>query len=477
MASVSNLPALWPFPTSQQTEDQVDNSLSVVDNRTGLSYNIPIKQNSIHATDFHHIKSPHNAKNRVEQNNAGIRIFDPGFQNTACMESEITYVDGDAGEIAYRGIPVADLFRSGRPFEHVAFLLIFGHLPSDSEAEAFNTSIATSEMPPQAIFDTINNLPLDTHAPTAIGATLALHASLRPEKIPAYRGENLYKGNMAAIDKEVPQQIFTVSVISTAIFCRLHGREFTPPKPTYSYIENMLHMMGFVEKETGRPDPRVVKLLNSTMILMADHEITNSASVVLSTASTLADPYSCCAAATLAGIGILHGGAIEVAYKQLEAVRDLKEVPMLIEAVKAGKMRLSGYGHRKWKLPDPRSVLFRELITEAMKDMQSLREDHHLAVALEIDRVASQDPYFQSRHLCANADLFLSFAYKAMGIPVDFILPMTLLNRNPGYVAHWREAMADPKPRMWRPLQIYVGNIPKEQGDDLKQNPVALSSL
>lgn len=163
MSTVSESQHLWPIPPkSQQTEEQVEDSLSVVDNRTGLSYNIPITQNYIHATDFRHIKSPHNTKNPVEQNNWGIRIFDPGFQNTACMESKVTYVDGDAGEIAYRGIPVADLFHSGRPFEHVAFLLIFGHLPSDSEATAFNTSIATSEMPPQPIFDMINNLPYVT---------------------------------------------------------------------------------------------------------------------------------------------------------------------------------------------------------------------------------------------------------------------------------------------------------------------------
>ncbi|KAG8159970.1 hypothetical protein KVR01_010607 [Diaporthe batatas] len=394
------------------------------------------------------------------------------------MKSKITYVDGDAGEIAYRGFHVADLYYSGRPFEHVAFLLIFGHLPSESEAVAFNTSIATSKMPPQAIFDTINNLAPETHGPTAIAAILTLYISLHPEKIPAHRGENLYKGNMSAVDNEILQQIFTVSVIVSAVFCRLHGREFAPPRHDYSYIENILHMMRFVEPATGKPDTRVVKLLSRTMILMADHEITNSASVLLSAASTLADPYSCCAAATLSGIGILHGGAIEVAYKQLEAVRDLKEVPMLIEAVKSGKIRLFGYGHRKWKLPDPRSVLFRELIAESMQDIESLRDDHHLAVALEIDRIASQDPYFKSRNLCANADLFLSFAYKAMGIPPDFILPMTLLNRNPGYVAHWREAMADPKPRMWRPLQIYVGEIPPQKQDyDLEKAPVASRSL
>lgn len=142
-----------------------ESSLTVLDNRTNCTYSLPIEQNSIQATAFQKIKTPRNEENPVEQNSAGIRIFDPGFQNTACMKSEITYVDGDAGEIAYRGTHVADLFYSGRPFEHVAFLLIFGHLPSESEAATFNTSIATSEMPPQAIFDTINNLPC-VHSPT-----------------------------------------------------------------------------------------------------------------------------------------------------------------------------------------------------------------------------------------------------------------------------------------------------------------------
>lgn len=146
------------IPPQQEQPQHAQNSLSVTDNRTGLSYTIPIARNSIKATDFHHIKS-HNAESPVDQNDAGIRIFDPGFQNTACMKSKITYVDGNAGEIAYRGIHVADLFYSGRPFEHIAFLLIFGYLPSTSEAAAFNRSIATSEMPPQNVFDMIDHLP------------------------------------------------------------------------------------------------------------------------------------------------------------------------------------------------------------------------------------------------------------------------------------------------------------------------------
>lgn len=148
-----------PLSPRQEPPQHAEDSLFVTDNRTGLSYTIPIERNSIRATDFHHIKSPPDAESPVDQNDAGIRIFDPGFQNTACMQSRITYVDGNAGEIAYRGIHVADLFYSGRPFEHIAFLLIFGYLPSTSEAAAFNRSIATSEMPPQNVFDMINNLP------------------------------------------------------------------------------------------------------------------------------------------------------------------------------------------------------------------------------------------------------------------------------------------------------------------------------
>lgn len=156
---VQKIATMQPLTPGHEPTPYTQESLSVTDNRTGLSYTIPITRNSIRATDFHHIKSPHNTDSPVDQNDAGIRVFDPGFQNTACMQSQITYVDGIAGEIAYRGIHVADLFYSGRPFEHIAFLLIFGYLPSTKEAAAFNRSIATSEMPPQNIFDMINNLP------------------------------------------------------------------------------------------------------------------------------------------------------------------------------------------------------------------------------------------------------------------------------------------------------------------------------
>lgn len=219
------------------------NSLTVVDNRTGMAYDVPIndQHNYVHAMDFKKIRAPEDKENPAAQKGNGLRLFDPGFQNTACMHSEITYVDGQHGNISYRGYPVADLFRS-RPFEHVAFLLIYGHLPSDQEAADWNKTVATSPMPPKCIFDNIRNLPKNIHPSTVIGGLLATYAATCPDKIPAFRGRNLYKGNLALIDREIPQVLFAHSVIAAAVFCHLHDREFAPPKPDYGYLENILHM-------------------------------------------------------------------------------------------------------------------------------------------------------------------------------------------------------------------------------------------
>ncbi|KAF3762833.1 citrate synthase [Cryphonectria parasitica EP155] len=435
-------------------------TLTITDNRTGQTYCLPIEHNAIRATDFKAIKCPVKDRNPANQYENGIRLFDPGFQNTACMQSQITYVDGEAGEIYYRGIPVPELYRSGRPFEHVAFLLIFGHLPTNEEAAALNTSIAGTPPLPQNILSMIKQLPLDAHPATCIASIVAAYAASRPEKIPAHCGKNIYKGNLAVCDAEIPQFLGTYAMIATAIFCHLRQEEWQPPKLEYSYTENVLHMLRFIDTETGRPNPRVVSILSRQWILCANLELTNSTAAFLHAASTLCDPWSCSASSNLSGTGILHGGAMEVAYKQLETIGDVSGVPRLIEQVKQGKQRLFGYGHRMYKVTDPRAAFVRELIAEATSDPEKLKADKILQVALEIEKIAAEDEYFISRNLCANVDLFLTFVYKAIGIPANYVLPMCLLGRTPGMVAHWRESMSDPKPRMWRPLQLYVGKLP-----------------
>ncbi|KAJ0124009.1 hypothetical protein J7T55_012482 [Diaporthe amygdali] len=419
---------------SLPAELKPNETLTIVDNRSGAEYSFPIVNNSVSSVLFKEIKCSPKERYPGDQHENGLKLLDPGFQNTACMKSQICFVDGNAGQISYRGVSVPDLYQSGRPFEHVAFLLIFGKLPTPDEAVAFNKSLAETNLPPQNVFDLIKTFPKHTHPTTAIASALTAFVASQPDK--------------------------TYAIIAAAVFCHLKGRKFEPPKLEFSYVENVLHMMRYVEEGTGKPDPRVVNVLSRHWILTADHELTNSTAAFLHAASTLSDPYSCSAVSNLSGAGILHGGAMEVSHKQMEAVGNIENVPALIEEVKQGKKRLFGYGHRTYKVTDPRAQFIHELIREASSFSDAAKKDTGLQIALEIDRIASQDNYFVSRDLCANVDLFLSHVYNAIGIHADFILPMSLMGRNPGMIAHWREVMSDPKPRMWRPLQLYTGKVP-----------------
>ena len=244
-----------------------------------------------------------------------------------------------------------------------------------------------------------------------IAATAVLDAA-HPEKIPAIAGQNLYLGNMALVDHEVVRACCAANTVATIVYCHQHGREWTHPEPGLSYIENTLLMMGHVEERTKRPNQRHVHYLERLWVLMADHEMTHSTAAFLHTASSLGDVLMCLVSAHAAAWGILHGGAIEMAYKQCERAGDVGGVQKLIDNVKAGKLRLYGYGHRIYKVTDPRYHCIREILDELIAE--GLAKDPTLRIALEIDRIASTDEYFTSRGLKANADLLASFVYKAL---------------------------------------------------------------
>ena len=249
---------------------------------------------------------------------------------------------------------------------------------------------------------------------TVITAGLAALVGSEPENVPSYVAKNLYQGQMRTVDKTIIRVISQYPVVIAAAYCHANGRAFTPPEADGSFVENLLLMMGHVDAETGRPNPLHVDCLERLWVLTADHEMTNSTAGFLHTASSLADPISCMIASLQSGWGILHGGAIEVAYKHLQSIESVENVPQVIEIVKSGKVRLFGYGHRIYKVVDPRSVFIREILSELG---ESAKDDDVLAIAFEIDRIANSDEYFTKRGLKANADLFASFVYKAMYVP------------------------------------------------------------
>ena len=221
----------------------------------------------------------------------------------------------------------------------------------------------------------------------------------------------MYRGDVKVIDKAIIRTFASMAVIVALVYCRQHGKTFTPPDPEGSFVYNVLLMMGFVDPATNLPSPKVVSTLEKLWVLYCDHEMTNSTAAFLHVASTLADPISCCSAYVASGNGPLHGGAVDLAYKSFATLGCPENVPTMIADIKAKKYRLFGYGHRIYKTVDPRTKFMRAMLDE---HSQTSKDDTLLGIALEIDRIASSDSYFTSRNLKANADLYGSFVYTAL---------------------------------------------------------------
>lgn len=224
-------------------------------------------------------------------------------------------------------------------------------------------------------------------------------------------GKPYYLGNSEAVDAAIYRTLAALATTLALVYCHKRGRDFTPAKPDESFIGNVLLMMGVVDEKTHEPNRKIEHCLERLWILNADHGMTNSTAAFLSTASTLSDPLSCSISAIASAYGPLHGAAVEIAYKSFENVGSVENVPKLINDVKAKKFRLFGYGHRIYKVVDPRGKLVRQLIEEYKDDVE---RNPFLKIALEIDRVAGVDPYFTSRNLKANADLYGCFLYTAL---------------------------------------------------------------
>ncbi|GFF26254.1 citrate synthase [Aspergillus lentulus] len=434
-------------------------SLTVTDNRTKRTYHLPIAHNAVRALDFRQITAAQPGADFVDYVDSGLRIIDKGYLNTACMESSITLIDGKRGYIQYRNHSIEDLFEHN-DYEEVIHLLIWGKLPTATQKQTLRQKLAMEMKPHQCVIDVIQAFPPDSLTFPMILAALSAYASVdEGTRATHSKGEPQYLGRPQAVDKAVIRTLAIFATTVALVYCHKRGRAFQPPHPEGSFIGNVLLMMGVVEpnrqKQPPKPNRKIEACFQRLWILYADHEMTNSTAAFLHAASTLTDPLSCCVTGIVSAYGPLHGGAIDIAYQEFEKVGIPANVPTLIAAVKAKKQRLFGYGHRIYKVVDPRTKFIRRLMDEH-KDQ--LRANPLLQVALEIDRVASEDAYFTSRNLKANADLYGCFLYTALGFETDIIVALASLSRTPGVLAHWREAMGQ-TPMLWRPQQIFTGTV------------------
>ncbi|KAK9424303.1 putative Citrate synthase [Seiridium unicorne] len=428
--------------------------LHVIDSRTGQYHSVKIHHNAINAADLKAIKAPKDVKHPEYQNEAGIRVYDPGFSNTVVSESKITYIDGLEGTIQYRGYSIHDVVGKQK-FADLSYLLIWGKWPSSDEVQTYQERLNNVPLLSPSVFDVIRSFPKQGSIVGMMIAGLSALQSCDMAAIPAHAAQNLYMGHPQNVDEQIVRVMSSLSMITAAAYCHHIGREFTPPRLDLSYVENFLLMTSHVDKSTGLPDPRYVDVLERLWAVVADHEMTCSTAALLQTASALPDVISSLISALSAGYGPLHGGAIEVAYKSIEEIGTVENVPAKLERVKAGKERLYGYGHRVYRVTDPRFTYISDILGELTEEVS---KDPLLQVAFALDRAASQDEYFISRKLRPNADLFAAFAYKAIGFPPNFILPISMVSRTQGFMAHWKEAM-EGKPSIWRPGQIYTGDL------------------
>ena len=407
-------------------------TLTVTDNRTGTTYEIPIADGTIRATDLRQIK--------VDDADFGLMTYDPAFLNTASCRSAITFLDGDAGVLQYRGYPIEQLAGQSN-FLEVAYLLLEGELPTQTQLTQWESDIAAELTVDPRVRGVVEGFSKDAHPMTILLAAIAALAPVYPDANDITDPE--------AQRRQVVRLNAKVATLGAYAYRHNAGQPYIDPKPGLSYAENFLTMIG-----QESPDPRLVKALDVLLILHADHEQNCSTSAVRSVGSSQVDPYSAAAAGVAALYGPLHGGANEAVLKMLRRIEKAENIPAFIEGVKGGKERLMGFGHRVYKNFDPRATIIKKACDDvfAVTGVNPLLE-----IAVQLEKVALEDEYFVKRKLYPNVDFYSGLIYEALNIPVEMFTVMFAIGRMPGWTSQWYEMINDKEQKISRPRQVYVG--------------------
>jgi citrate synthase len=412
--------------------------LTVTDSRTGQEYKIPITDGTVRATDLRQI--------RVSESEHGVTSYDPGLFNTAVARSSITFLDGEAGILEYRGYPIEQLANNASYLE-VAYLLIYGQLPSADELSSWTEDISMHTFVHENMKDFMQGFRYNAHPMGMLLASVGAMSTFYPDA-------NVFD-NPDAIDLHIRRLIAKMPTLAAWAHRHNLGQPYVYPDNELSYTANFLAMLFKMSERTYKPDPRVERALETLFILHADHEQNCSTTAVRVVGSSHADPYSCVAAGIAALYGPLHGGANEAVLKMLVRIGDIANVPAFIEGVKGGKERLMGFGHRVYKSYDPRA----RIIKKAADDVFEARGTSPLLrIALELEKRALEDDYFVSRKLYPNVDFYSGLIYQALGLPQEMFTVLFALARTSGWVAQWLEMIRDPEQKITRPLQVYTGD-------------------
>jgi citrate synthase len=412
-------------------------SLTITDNRTGKSYDIPIAEGTIKALDLRQIKTG--------DDDFGLMTYDPAFMNTAACRSAITFIDGDKGILRYRGYPIEQLAENAS-FLEVAYLLAEGELPNQAQLDRWTHDITFHTYVHTNIIKFLEGFRYDAHPMGmllgAVGALSTFYPEAKHIEDPASR--HIQRVRLMA----------KLPTIAAFAFRHSRGLPYEFPRNDLDYIGNYVNMM-FSIGGKHEPNPVLQRALEILLILHADHEQNCSTSAVRAVGSSHVDPFSAVSAGIAALYGPLHGGANEAVLAMLGEIGHKKNIPAFIEKVKKGEGRLMGFGHRVYKSYDPRAKLIKKVADDVFTQTGL---NPKLEIALELERIALEDEYFIKRKLYPNVDFYSGIIYQAMGYPTDYFTVLFSVGRLPGWLAQWEEMLLDKDQKIARPRQIYTGS-------------------
>jgi citrate synthase len=423
-------------------DGQAANTLTVTDNRTGKTYELPVTDGTVRAMDLRQIK--------VDEGEFGLMAYDPAYTNTASCRSSITYIDGDRGILQHRGYSIEQLCEQSTYLE-VAYLLIHGELPTKSQLDEWVHEITIHTFVHENVKDFMQGFRYDANPMGMLVASVGALSTFYPD------ANQIHDEQIRAI--QIIRLLAKMPTLAAFAFRHNMGQPYVYPDNDLAYAGNFLGMMYKMTELKYEPDPRLERALDVLFILHADHEQNASTSAVRSVGSTQVDPYSAVAGGVAALYGPLHGGANEQALRMLRRIESVENIPDFLEGGKAGNERLMGFGHRVYKNYDPRARIIREHL-DAVFEVRG--KSPLLEIATELEKRALDDDYFTSRKLYPNVDFYSGLIYEALGLPVAMFPVMFAIGRTSGWIAQWLEMVQDSEQKIARPRQIYTGERDRE---------------
>ena len=413
-------------------------TLTITDNRTGKTYEVPIADGTIRATDLRQI--------RADADDGGLATYDPAFMNTAACRSRITFIDGERGILEYRGYPIEQLAEKSTYLE-TAYLVIFGELPTEAQLQQWTREITFHTMLHENIKKLMDGYQYDAHPMGVFLSTVGAFSTFYPDAKKIFDEKSRLK--------QVHRLIAKVPTIAAYAYRHSIGRPYVYPDNDLSFTGNFLNMLFKMTELKYQVNPVLERALDVLFILHADHEQNCSTSAMRGIGSSHVDPYSAMAGAAAALYGPLHGGANEAVLRMLDEIGSKQNIPAFIKKVKAGEGRLMGFGHRVYKSYDPRAKIIKQTADEVF---EVTGKNPLLNIAVELERIALQDEYFVSRKLYPNVDFYSGLIYEAMKFPVTMFPVLFAIPRTAGWIAQWVEMLLDPEQKIARPRQIYTGS-------------------